>query len=245
VTYKRARAILNRNATMATGHLDEMPAPKRDVQATITKHPDLQAYLDTTPAISREYLVPYLAGISQDGRIVYIDSGLPDVLPKTGIDPDKYITIHERAEWWLMTRLRMPYLGEGGVDWGAHHYAVRLEHDALAADGHDPDAYETELAPMIVKDERERIAPDTVPPDLFLGPYKEDEDSLDMEILPVLLAAAVPITGRKLTHAVVRYGPGHSPEYCRTCKYSDGQPLMCRYVANIAPEGWCELWNKA
>jgi hypothetical protein len=245
MTYKRTLALLNRNRIMATGHIDEIAAPKREVQATLVKHPDLQAYLDTTPTISREYLVPYLGGISQDGRVVYIDKGLPDRLPKTGIDPDKYIALHERSEWWLMMRLRMDYLGKDGGQ-GAHHYAVRIEHDALHFDGHNPDEYEHELVPYIRRDERARISPDTVPPDLFLGPYEDEEDSVDYDILPVLRAAAVPLSGRRLSHAMVEYGPGHSPEYCRTCKYSDHAPQpTCRYVANIAPDGWCELWQKA
>lgn len=228
---------------MSSGHLDEEPATERATQALLDKHPDLRAWLDAEPVISRQHKVPYLGGISKDGKTVYIDRDLPETLPKTGIPTDPYIAKHERSEWWLMTRLGMDYLGQNGTD-GAHHFAVRFEHNALKADDHDPDAYEDELATYINEDEHDAIGPDDVPPDLFLGPYEDDEDGLDRKLLPVLKAAGVAVTGRKLAHAVVSYGPGHSPELCRTCEYSDhAANPQCRFVANIEADGWCRLWQ--
>lgn len=228
---------------MSAGHLDEEPATERATYALIDKHPDLLAFLEGQPMISRQYKVPYLGGISKDGKTVYVDRDLPTELPNTGIDPDKYIAKHERIEWWLMTRLGMDYLGKNGAD-GAHHYAVRYEHDFLALDGHDADAYEDELATYIKEDEHANLRPDDLPSDLFLGPYEDDEDSLDRKLLPILKAAAVAVTGRKLAHTVVSYGPGHSPEFCRTCEYSDhAEKPTCRFVANIDPDGWCVLWE--
>jgi hypothetical protein len=227
---------------MSAGHLDEEPATERATQALLDKHPDLVAFLTIEPVISREYKIPYLGGISKDGKTVYIDRDLPKTLP-SGIEPDFYIATHEHAEWWLMTRLEMDYLGKGGAD-GAHHFAVRIEHDALNADGIDPDLYEDELSGYIKENEHINLSPDEVPPDLFLGPYLDDEDSLDRKIIPILKAAAVAVTGRKLPHAVVSYGPGHDPEFCHTCKYSDhAESPKCRFVANIEPDGWCVLWD--
>lgn len=243
MTYRRTAALLNKAKIMSTGHLDEEPAPKRQVRALLEQHPDLQAYLDTTPVISREYDVPYLGGISKDGKVVYIDEDLPTTLPRTGIAPDKYIALHERAEWWLMTRLNMDYMGRDGT-YGAHPHAVRIEHDALIADGgHDPDAYENELASYIREAEHEDLDPEELPPDLFLGPYEDDEDSLDRKLLPFLKAAAVASTGRKLGHQMVTYGAGHSPEFCRTCKHFDRSAKVCEYVVDVEPDGWCTLWH--
>ena len=211
-------------------------------QAVLDAHPDLRAYLETQPVISRQYKVPYLGGVSTDGKTVYIDRDLPEALPS--VEPDAYIAHHERMEWWLMTRLGMDYLGKDGGD-GAHHFAVRYEHDALKADGHDTDDYEDELVPYIKEDEYADLGPDDVPPDLFLGPYEDDQDSLDRKLLPVLKAAGVALTGRKLGHAVVSYGPGHTPEFCRTCEYSDhAASPQCRFVVNIEPDGWCKLWDR-
>jgi hypothetical protein len=174
---------------MTSGHLDEEPATARATQAILEANPDLVAFLAQEPAINREYEDPYLGGISKDGNTVYIASDLPIPLPKTGIDPTRYLALHERSEWWLMTKLGMDYLGEDGGD-GAHHFAVRIEHNALIEDGHDPDAYEDELASYIEDDEAENVSPEDVPPDLFLGPYEDDETPLDRRLLPVLRAAA-------------------------------------------------------
>lgn len=229
---------------MASGHLDEEPAPARATRALLDAHPDLAAFLASDPVISREFKVPYLGGISADGKTVYIDRDLPKVLPDTGIEPDHFIALHERAEWWIMTRLNRDYLGD--MDIGGHPFAVRIEHNALIEDDHDPDAYEDELAEYAHEDERAEVQPDDLPPDLFLGPYEDDQDALDRKLLPFLKAAQVPRTGERLEHEVVSYGPGHDPEFCRTCEYSDHalQP-MCRYVKSISPDGWCVLWDEA
>jgi len=172
---------------MSSGHLDEEPASKGALRRLMEKHPDLVAYLATEPTISRAYKIPYLGGISKDGKTVYLDENLPMELPKTGVPVDKYLAIHERLEWWVMTRLGLDYLGDRSD--GGHPLAVRAEHDALIADGYNPDAYEDELAGYIKADESERITAADVPPDLFLGPYEDDQDSLDRKLLPVLRAA--------------------------------------------------------
>lgn len=229
---------------MSAGHLDEEPATKRATEALLDKYPDLQAFLATEPVVSRQFKVPYLGGISKDGKTVYIDRDLPEVLPNTGIPPDPYIARHERIEWWLMTRLGMDYAGLGDID-GAHHFAVRYEHEGLVADGYDPNAYEDELATYIKEAEHGDLEPDDVPPDLFLGPYEDEENGLDRKLLPVLKAAAVATTGRKLAHAIVSYGPGHTPEFCHTCEHSDhAEKPQCRYVVSIDPDGWCVLWDE-
>jgi hypothetical protein len=187
-TLRFFRKYEQRIKPMSSGHLDEEPATQRATQAELDKHPDLVAFLATEPNVSREFKVPYLAGASKDGKTVYIDRDLPTVLPKTGIAVDRYIGLHERSEWWLMTRLGMDYLGKAGTD-GAHHFAVRIEHNGLIEDGCDPDAYEDELATYIKEDEHADLKPADLPPDLFLGPYEDDEDSLDRKLLRVLKAA--------------------------------------------------------
>jgi hypothetical protein len=229
---------------MASGHLDEEPATERATAGLLQDNPELKTFLARQPIISRQFKVPYLGGISKDGRTVYIDRDLPEELPETGIAPDKYIAIHERAEWRLMTHNGMDYGGKDGGD-GAHHYAVRLEHNALEEDGYNTDEYEDELARYINEDEHADLEPDDLPPDLFLGPYMQDETPLDRKLLPILKAAAIRETGRKLAHEVVRYGPGHPPEFCHNCEYSDhaAEP-KCRFVQSISPDGWCCLWSR-
>lgn len=52
---------------------------------------------------------------------------------------------------------------------------------------------------------------------------------------------------KKFTHTQVDYGRGHSPEFCRTCEYSDHMKPKphCSYVDDIERGGWCVLWEKA
>lgn len=172
---------------MASGHLDEEPASEAVVKALLAQHPELAAFLAQEPAVSRIWKIPYLGGISRDGATVYIDQSLPARLPITRIVPDKYIALHERFEWWVMIKLGLDYLGTKQD--GGHPLAVRYEHDTLRADGYDPGDYEDELAQYIKEDESEGITPQNVPPDLFLGPYEDDQDALDRKLLPILRGA--------------------------------------------------------
>jgi hypothetical protein len=49
---------------------------------------------------------------------------------------------------------------------------------------------------------------------------------------------------RKMSHAAVDYGPGHAPEFCHNCMYSDhAENPTCQLVVDIAPNGWCVLWT--
>jgi hypothetical protein len=243
---------------MTSGHIDEIPAKEAKVVALLLERKDLVEFLRRPPIINRTKEVPYLGGKSKDGAVTYIHCDLPEILPQTGIEPDFYIHLHETAEWWCMTNLGLDYLGEAHN--GGHPIATRIEHMALGvhpvlvelgiipADWprYNPDDYEDELSGYIAADESEGLSPDTLPPDLFLGPYEDDQDATDRKVLPFLYAAAVPLTGQKLGHETVSYGPGEAPEQCRKCEYSDhGDPPICHYVLDIVPDGWCVLWDKS
>lgn len=145
---------------------------------------------------SRKYLVPFGAGRSMDGEMTYLDEGIP-LRFKCGIEPDKYTAGHEGFEWWMMTRKDKWYWHGGGACC-AHWWATGYEHLLLKLDGYSDDeiaAYEKEWLEYISQDEAERISPDTVPPDLFTGPYEEGEDNdpgeaeMSAKILPILRQA--------------------------------------------------------
>jgi hypothetical protein len=241
---------------MTAAHLDEEPASERDTEKLLNQNPGLVAFLREQPEISRQYQDPYLGGIGKSGKPVYITNDVPETLPRTGIRPDFYIALHERSEWWIMTVLGMDYLGEDGTD-GAHHFATRIEHWALEVSPilvnlgiippdlpkYDPDEYEDELAGYIRKDEAEEVTPDTVPPDLFTGPYEDDETPFDEKLIPVFRAAEAMARGEKVDHETVHYGRGHKPEFCRTCRFSTVNGEECRFVKLIDPAGWCLLWR--
>ncbi len=97
----------------------------------------------------------------------------------------------------MMTRLDKAYW-EGPGAKSAHWWATGFEHMNLKLDGwsdQDIDAYETELASYVSETESERISAETVPPDLYQGPYEpagdsdKAEDDDDALILPILRAA--------------------------------------------------------
>ena len=168
---------------MSTGHRGTEPAPFSAAMRLLRDNPGLRQALQRAQyvPISRQFQVPDLAGAARDGGQVYIDENVPDRLP-SGIEPDRYISRHELAEHWLMTRLGWEYDK-------AHRYATSFEHMALMQDGCDPESYEGEIVPLIRIDEHERVTSETVPPDLYLGPYESDPDAEDGELLPILRAA--------------------------------------------------------
>ena len=181
---------------MSSGHRGTDAAPVSAVVRMIQGEPGLQRFLNQQPMVSRKFLVPYGAGRSMDGQMVYIDEGIPERF-KMGIEPDKYVCCHEGFEWWLMTRKSKDYW-EGPGAKSAHWWATGYEHMMLKLDGYSDEeiqSYEDEWDTYISEDEAERISPDTVPPDLYTGPYEEKgdndkrDDKLDEKILPILQQA--------------------------------------------------------
>jgi hypothetical protein len=182
---------------MSSGHRHTDAAPVGQVVRLIQMTPGLQAFLSRPPIISRKYLVPYGAGRSTDGSMVYIDEGVPERF-KMGVEPDQFVSAHEGMEFWLMTRKSKDYW-VGPEAKSAHWWATGYEHMRLKLAGYSDDeiaAYEKEWDIYISADEAQRLTPETVPPDLYLGPYDESLDDveadkkIDRRILPILQAAA-------------------------------------------------------
>lgn len=181
---------------MSSGDKPSEAAPVSAIVSLFQKYPGLQNFHPWPCIVSRQFLVPYLAGRSIDGIVTYIDEGVPARL-KMGVEPDKYLCCHEGLEWWMMTRLDKAYW-EGPGAKSAHWWATGFEHMSLKLDGwsdQDIDAYEKELASYVSETESERISAETVPPDLYQGPYEaagdsdKAEDDDDAKILPILRAA--------------------------------------------------------
>lgn len=170
---------------MSSGHRDGKvePLPVGQVVRLIGKNPGLRAVVNAPLIVSRRYQVPYGAGRSRDGVMTYIDENVPERF-KMGIEPDRYVAGHEGSEWWRMTR--------GKDYWPSHALGLGVEHYLMRLDGCDDEAiaaYEQEWRTYVSEDESERVTADSVPPDLYLGPYESDEDGLDKKLLPILRAA--------------------------------------------------------
>lgn len=181
---------------MSSGDGRSDAAPVSAVVKMIQEQPGLQNFLSRHTMISRKFLVPFGAGRSMDGGMVYIDEGVPTRF-KMGVEPDQYVADHEGFEWWLMTRLDKSYWQGPGAR-SAHWWATGYEHMNLKLGGWSDDeiaAYEAEWLTYISIDESQRISLETVPPDLYTGPYEPGadddaaEEAMSAKILPILLQA--------------------------------------------------------
>jgi hypothetical protein len=115
--------------------------------------------------INRADNVPYLAGASKtkSGLPVNIDSRVPRTLTVKGrtFSPDKYLAIHELAEYPLMRR---------GIAYEvAHRVALHKERAAVEADGLDWNGYQEQM--QKIAEQLERAPHPRIAPLLYTKPY--------------------------------------------------------------------------
>ncbi len=125
---------------------------------------------DTKFSLNRDFDIPYLAGYSKDGRIVYIDQHLPTSLRIGGrlVHIFPFLIVHERTEKALLDFARMRYNE-------AHELATLAEHKELERHGVSATLYEKALDPYIKADQHEKIQ--KIPADLDFRPYKDSNDA--------------------------------------------------------------------
>jgi hypothetical protein len=75
--------------------------------------------------LDRDHDIPYLAGYSVDGAIIYIDRHMPKTFRHKGrdIETDRFLILHEEVEKTMIDRLNLHYLH-------AHQIATRAEQAA-------------------------------------------------------------------------------------------------------------------
>jgi len=100
--------------------------------------------------INTDYEIPYLAGYSLDGHIIYIDKRLPRwFITKSGrkIDVYKYLIVHEVWEKYLedTKNYKYPY---------AHEKATGKERQAVEKDKIEWDEYQGYMLKMVKKLEK-------------------------------------------------------------------------------------------
>ena len=154
------------------------PKTERPVDRRALKLPQVKQLLARPVQVVRAYDIPYLAGYSQDGHIIYLDRHLPQILPvgKRLVPIGKYLQIHERTEKAILDALGTTYQA-------AHALATDAEHRALQAALIDPVKYEAALAPYIRSAAHESIQ--KVPPNLDLTPYLDEHDRTHLRALGV------------------------------------------------------------
>ena len=154
---------------MSSGDHHHGSAPSHLLDAALAD-PKVRQKLARGIKIDKTHDVPYLGGISRDGRTVYIDRHLPPSLKIGGksINPVPFLAVHERTEHAIMTTLGLKYAA-------AHKLATAAEERRVNAAGIDPGEYEKALQPYIKADAVEKLK--KVPKDLFMGPYEDEHDS--------------------------------------------------------------------
>jgi hypothetical protein len=119
--------------------------------------------------INRDYDIPYIAGYSVDGHMVFIDRHLPRTfrwLMRT-VRVESFLLTHEIVEKALLDELRLHYLH-------AHQIAVRAERDAVRAAGISWWAYQRFMKQHEKQIEEEKLI--KVPAALDLTPYRDEKD---------------------------------------------------------------------
>jgi hypothetical protein len=119
--------------------------------------------------LDRTHDIPYLAGYSENGKIIYIDRHLPRFFTFKGrrIAVDRYLVLHEAVEKTLLDELGLHYQH-------AHQIATRAEEAAIRADNIGWREYDRFMQQYVKSIGDERLT--KVPPNLDLKPYRDEHD---------------------------------------------------------------------
>lgn len=131
------------------------------------KDPKYKRLFERKFRIDRTYDIPYLAGYSKDGYIIYIDRHLPEKLPN-GVSVIPFISTHERVEKAMLDAFKISYQE-------AHHYALMKEAEEVKKANLSWDSYSKYLDKYIKLSGSEKLM--RVPKDLDLKPYKDERDN--------------------------------------------------------------------
>jgi hypothetical protein len=153
--------------------------------------------------LDRAHDIPYLAGYSRDGKIIYIDRHMPRTMKYRGreVDTDRFLILHEEVEKTLIDQLDLHYLH-------AHQIATRAEEAAVRAAGILWRDYDRFMQKHVKTIGDERLT--KVPPDLDLKPYRDEHDfDLLKRMLDCLDEGKVPpgIDEKKIRAAIARHQP--------------------------------------
>lgn len=116
---------------------------------------------------NKDYEVPYVAGYSGDGKTIYIDRTVRTVR-YSGFTSDDFLTVHEVMEKALL-------MGKLGLRYQeAHQCALRLEKATIEISGNNWKNYDDLMRSYIQTTYR---LPRSVPHDLDLTPYRDENDT--------------------------------------------------------------------
>lgn len=119
--------------------------------------------------INRDYDIPYLAGYSKNGKVIYIDRHMPKSFVTRGrrIKTDRFLILHETLEKILIDKLGLHYQE-------AHQIALHAEQDAVRADKISWREYDNFMQAYIKEIGDERLV--RIPKNLDIKPYRDEND---------------------------------------------------------------------
>jgi hypothetical protein len=163
----------------------------------------LDAIVRRVKKLDRDHDIPYLAGYSRDGKIIYIDRHMPKLMKVRGreVDTDRFLILHEEVEKTLIDQLDLHYLH-------AHQIATRAEEAAVRAAGFRWRDYDRFMQKYVKRIGDERLK--KVPADLDLKPYRDEHDfDLMQRMADCVAQKKVPkgIDAAKITRALERHAP--------------------------------------
>jgi hypothetical protein len=130
----------------------------------------LDAIIRRIQKLDREHDIPYLAGYSVDGTIIYIDRHMPPAFKYRGrtVETDRFLILHEEVEKTMIDQLNLHYLH-------AHQIAARAEQAAVRACGINWRDYDKFMQDNVKHIGDERLT--KVPANLDLKPYRDEHDT--------------------------------------------------------------------
>lgn len=139
--------------------------------ARCLKDPEVQRLRYRYEQLDDAHDIPYLAGYSVDGKVIYIDRHLPETLSYRyagrirEYSPRRFLITHESVEKALIDAFNWRYLH-------AHEIATAAERREVLEAGLEWQPYQDAYRPYIKADEHEKIK--KAPADLDLTPYEDD-----------------------------------------------------------------------
>jgi hypothetical protein len=167
----------------------------------------LDAIVRRAKTVDRRHDIPYLAGYSRNGKIIYIDRHMPQTMRYGGrdIDTDRYLILHEEVEKTLIDQLGLHYLH-------AHQIASRAEQAAVRAAGIRWRDYDRFMQKYVKRIGDERLT--KVPADLDLKPYRDEhDDDLIKRMLKCIESKGAPtgLDAATVKRAIARHMPHLAP----------------------------------
>lgn len=158
---------------MSTGHRHAEAAGSQSALLVrrLEKDPEVRRLLCRYERLDDTYDLPYLAGYSKDGKVIYIDRHLPETLSYTHdgkfreYRPRSFLIDHESFEKAVIDALGWRYAH-------AHEAATGYERRHVMQAGLIWQPYQEAYRPFIKADEHEKLK--RVPADLDLTPYLDD-----------------------------------------------------------------------